>query len=592
MNDNRSPTINIRLRSSLGAGDLRQERLVLAAEKGEHMKRSLHSMSLTLVVAAISLTGSLVGVASAGVITGNTYYVASTGDAASSATQGVCEQKINTTCTLRTAIAFATIDGAASTDTINITATKPINLSSVTGPLLVSTIGFLTISGQGASKTFLSGGNKTEVMAISNGVTATVNNLTIENGFNSSGSGGGISNGGTLNLNSVNFTGNTSYKDGGAVYSSNTLAQRGGIVSKNYTEDGCGSLYAKGSSALISSVTVINNSTDCGGGVVFSGGVNTLKNSLIANNSSRDYDDGGGVWADGGTITIVNNTITGNTSAEYGGGIDVNSTSPVLIQNNTIVKNVALQGGGGIAISSSDHQVTMQSNIITGNTEWPNISNQCVSYSAIYATSFNVVGPAKDQGCVFNGPGDRTEQSVTLSPLGSHGGATSTYLLAAGSAGLGSVAAAFCPVSDARNVSRPAAGAGAPCDAGAVEVGLSPSTVTCSALSGKLTTTIKFSACTPSLSGSYASASGPGFALSGGTTRLTWKSSNKSSSLSLGGLSVASNHCPAGSSEFRVNGAVTQSSGKSPVALSKVTFLMCQAANGTLSLLRATQAKL
>jgi hypothetical protein len=547
------------------------------------------SRSLLLTAVAMASTG--IGVSFAGSSIGLIYYVGSSGDSAASATAGVCELATNTTCTLRTALSFAAGDGPSKTDEISIRTLSPITVTQANGPLIAQSIGTIYINGRGVAKTFLTGANHVQVLQVNSGVNAFVNNLTVENGFNVS-SGAGIHNNGNLNLTNVNFTGNYSGSDGSALFNANTMMMHGGVVSNNFNVD-CGAVFSDGISTYISGVSVVHNGSDCGGGVVLQSGTQTLANSFIAYNTSRDYDDGGGVWVNGGTALVVNNTITGNSSDEYGGGISINDSSPVTIENNTIVNNVALMGGGGIAISSSsDNQVSVMGNIITGNTEWPNVSSQCLFYASTYSTSFNIVGPAADQGCAFNGPGDKVNQKVLLSTLGLHGGSTNNYLLSAGSAGLGSVTAAACPAEDARGMLRPAAGAGAPCDAGAIEVGLSAGSVTCSTLSGKLTTTWSLGGCTPSLSGAYASASGKGFALGGSTTQLTWHASGKTSSLSLGALAVVPNKCPGASLEYRVNGTVTQSSGASPMPLSKVSFLMCQATNGSLSLLHATKAKL
>lgn len=581
------------VRSIYRAGTLHATNSVPRIERGMYMRLISRISTRSLFLAALCVASTGVGISSAGTPHGFTYYVGSPGDSPSSATLAVCEQALNTTCTLRTALALATLDGPSKTDTISIRTLSPITVTSANGPLVVQSIGTIYINGRGVAKTILTGANKVQVMAVDTGVIAYINNLTIENGYAQTGSGAGVNNSGTLNLNNVNFTANISSGSGSAVYSYGTLNLQGGLISGNFNEGGCGALYVAGTSAVISGVTVVHNGSDCGGGVAFEGGVQTLKNSFIGYNTSRDYDDGGGVYIRGGSAQIVNNTIVGNSSAEYGGGISVGTGNVVLIQNNTIINNVALQGGGGIAISSSSyHLVTIEGNVITGNTEWPNVTSQCLSYSDYYSTSFNTVGPAADQGCEFNGPGDKTGQKVLLSPLAQHGGPTNTYLLAAGSAGLGSVAAANCPARDSRGVVRPAAGAGAPCDAGAVEVGLTASAVTCNTISGKLSATWTLSGCTPSISGAYGSASGRGFALTGSSTQLTWHTSGKTSSLSLGALAVVPNKCSGGSSEFRVNGSVTQSSGKSPLALSKVSFLMCQTATGSLSLLHGTKAKI
>ena len=122
----------------------------------------------------------------------------------------------------------------------------------------------LTLQGSGT----LSGtGFYGPVLTINSG-TVSVNNLTIKNGDNTSGyGGGGIFNGyGTLSLTNSTVSGNTATYDGGGIFNYGTL---------------------------------------------------TLTNSTVSGNSAAFY--GGGIFNEYG-LTLTNSTVSGNTATYYGGG--------------------------------------------------------------------------------------------------------------------------------------------------------------------------------------------------------------------------------------------------------------------------------
>jgi hypothetical protein len=551
------------------------------------------------LVSVATVLGSLLAISPASATVTATYYVGSTSDATPAVTQLTCESPANTSCTLRAAIGYANTDGDGASDVINVTTTKTITLEKGNGPLEVESIGTLQIAGLGASKTTISGGHQTEVFEVSDQVALTITHMTIEDGYQATDVGGGIDSEGSLTLDGVNFTGNDSFDDGAAVFADGDLTVNGGTYSNNDSFDNCGAIYADGDDATITKVTVSENSTDCGGGIEFDADSAVLSDSLIAGNHSRDYDNGGGVWIDGGSATLVNNTIVGNASLGYGGGVAIQTSGDVTLQNNTIVENDALFGGGGVAITlDNDKSVDLVGNLIADNTQYAGAYgslSECLTYADVLATSYNVVGAGGDAGCEFNGPGDQASANTRIlfpGNLGAHGGPTDTFLLAPGNPALGAEAASSCPATDQRGVVRPAAGAGAPCDAGAVEMSLAKATMTCADLSGKLTTTITFTGCTPSKKGAYATATGAGFALTGGTTRLKWHSSKETTTIALGGLAPGTNACSGGALEYKVNGQVASATAPPTPALTKVSFKICVAGSGAVSLLRGTTASL
>lgn len=178
---------------------------------------------------------------------------------------------------------------------------------------------------------------------------------------------------------------------------------------------------------------------DQAGGAVWSTGHMTIINSTFANNGTSDR--GGAVSFSGGLdVRIINSTFNGNTTNRYGGAIDlagsgadikiINSTfvdnhatyysnsfggalylfasrgSTVDIVNNTIASNSAeIQGGGlWIHISSAENApiMTLHNNIISGNSiieTYP--SDDCGGYSGAFAlttATHNIFGDRNDNG--------------------------------------------------------------------------------------------------------------------------------------------------------------------------------------------------
>jgi hypothetical protein len=577
--------------------------------------------AVAVVFAAV--TGTF-GVSSASSATPITYYVGSTADNLV-ASQSACESSTNTTCTLRAAIAFANTDGAAYSDTISLAKlplATTITVSSTTGPLTISDAGAVTIVGRGPT-TVLSGAGLTQVLKVTSAASAvTISQLSVDNGA-ATGSlgGGGLYNAGTTTLNNVTFSTNWSgAHGGGAIENQGTLHVSGGTISANSTT-GCGGgvlaqpLFATQVSfnatiTLLDGVTVADNASDCGGGVADLGGPTTITSSTITGNVSRDYDDGGGVWADpftrGGpiwtTLTMNNDTVAYNVSFEFGGGVAVGDSVSSALTNDTIVANHALQGGGGFANTASNGTQTLTGVVFSSNTESSGtheISNQCLNYHALVSGGYNVVARATDVGCLFSSVGDVSVSSVGLGALSSNGGRTQTMAPSATSPVVGIEPASLCPATDQRGAARPSAGAGAPCDAGAVELATTAPTVTCKMLKGSISSVATFLGCTPNSRNKTASVTTNAASLIAtaspysSVTSLTWHTAAKRTTVAVGSTVVTPSVCPGGSIEYAVNGLVTASALPGAPVLSRVAFRACVATStGAISLLAGTTAHL
>ncbi len=245
---------------------------------------------------------------------------------------------VNSDATLRAAITNA-VNGDTITFAANIT---PLSVL----PAIQANI---TIAGGGL---FLDGAHSFQVLHVASGATVSISSLTIQNGKNTSSSGGGIQNDGTLTLNSCVITGNhqTSSYSGGGIFNS------------------------RGATLTVNECTISNNTANNGyaGGLFNSGGTVTVTNSTISGNTGFD---GGGLYngaynGAGGNTTITNSTISGNTAAYFGGGLFNQATA--TITNSTFSGNTAVGvaglGGQGGAIGTFGGSATMISgSTIAGN---------------------------------------------------------------------------------------------------------------------------------------------------------------------------------------------------------------------------------
>src|SRR5213076_64531 len=182
-------------------------------------------------------------------------------------------------CTLREAITnvrnnaqtFTDCAGGGGANTITFSVSGTITLGSTLPPINTT----MTIDGSGQTIT-ISGNNFAQVMVVDSGNTLTLLNLAIANGRITGGDGGGINNGGTLNVTNSTFSGNS------GTYPSN------------------------------------NNGTPNGGGIYNVGTVN-VTNSTFSGNSTTGI--GGGIY-NFGTLNVTNSTFSGNfSSSSFVGGI-------------------------------------------------------------------------------------------------------------------------------------------------------------------------------------------------------------------------------------------------------------------------------
>jgi len=93
--------------------------------------------------------------------------------------------------------------------------------------------------------------------------------------------------------------------------------------------------------------SIINNTSDSGGGISNAMGAATITNSFMAGNHASSA-TGGGIYNAGGTLSIMNTTIYENTAFTDGGGIYNSARAVATITESSLSNNSAGDAGGGI----------------------------------------------------------------------------------------------------------------------------------------------------------------------------------------------------------------------------------------------------
>ena len=277
----------------------------------------------------------------------------------------------------------------------------------------------VTINGVGADSTTVSGNNANRVFNVAYNTNATLQNLTVSKG-NQSSSGGGIYNNGILTVN------NSTIKDN----VSQSLLGLGG-----------------------------------GGGGIFNAitATATVNNSTISGNSSQS--DGGGIFNNGGTITLKNSTISNNSAQNNGGGIHNSGILGFIFDDE-------------FSLPSSTGSLSIGGSLISGNSA-PTGSEIFNDTTLTEFTSFgyNIFGNSDNSGLSGATPtATDIVPSVSLdkilAPLANNGGLTQTHALVAGSPAIDAGAPDSTLTTDQRGGQRGTGGinSGSRIDIGAYEV--------------------------------------------------------------------------------------------------------------------------
>jgi hypothetical protein len=301
---------------------------------------------------------------------------------------------------LRQAIADAN-DG----DTIDFAVTGSITLT--TDELLVDKS--ITISGPGSDNLTVDGNQASHVFHVSGGVTATVAGLSITNGGEVPGAGGGIYNDhSTLAIDHCTVSGNHGSVGGGVYNDGYSGTATLTVTNSTFSGNSVAAPYSVGS----------------GGGIYNNGSYGsatlTVANSTFSGNSAGylDYGWGGAIYNDGSlgsaTLTLNNSTFSGNSAGYHGGGI---------------------YNGSGM--------VTIRHTILNAGAWGENLSN---AYGSVSSLGYNL---SSDNGGGFlTATGDQINTDPMLGPLQDNGGSTFTHELLSGSPAINAGDPSFTPPPD------------------------------------------------------------------------------------------------------------------------------------------------
>ena len=384
-------------------------------------------------------------------------------------------------------------------------------------PHTISISAFKTLTSStsidGGGRISLSGAPGARVLAVPDGVTLNLTNITLRDTgaapfaigvtlenrgttnlvnttFLNNNTRAILNGGGTLTIASSRFEGNSTSGGGGAISNESggtvTITASSFVNNRAPESQTGGAIYNSSNPVGGATAVTINRSTFSGnsagnGGAIISYGTMTIADSLFTGNTAIE---GGAIQArSGGQLNVTNTTISGN-SARRGGGFQVTGPLPgsaatltnVTLANNTAPGDAANQGGGNLAVVGNA-SVTLRNTILAnpagGST---NCRIESSGSAAIVDGSGNLQFPGVTCGATI------TSANPQVGALQDNGGFTATHAIAANSPARDTAVNANCPAFDQRGVTRPQ---GTTCDIGAVEYNAVPVLTAISPLCGQ-----------------------------------------------------------------------------------------------------------
>lgn len=208
----------------------------------------------------------------------------------------------------------------------------------------------VTIIGAGHDQTIIDGGGLDRVFHILPGAVVRLENLTIQGGQTTE-SGGGIRNEGSLSLTGVKLLNNVSGSEGGAIWNSvsGVLNVDGSRIAMNQAATGGAAIFNLGLASINGSLVIDNSqptpsSPGTPSGVLTNVGsqaqMTVIASEVVGGAGSLDV---GGLHNQGGTVEILRSTFNNNAGWSVGGVF--NESGTMLIQNSTFANNNGNQVG-------------------------------------------------------------------------------------------------------------------------------------------------------------------------------------------------------------------------------------------------------
>ena len=342
--------------------------------------------------------------------------------------------------------------------------------------------------------------------------------------------GGGIYNAlGTVTLQDVTLSGNTTNFNAGGIYNFKGVVNMTHTELRNNRSEVMGGMQNVGGTVTMAQAVLRDNSgLECGGIGNSGAGSMTLTDTVLSNNSADNL--GGGI-CNSAALTLTRVTLRDNSVSGSGAGLWNDKDGKVVLSESTIDGNTAVDGGGisndgSLAISATTissnagggvvntGELRISNSTFSGNfgsavknggtaalTYVTFAGNKATSGSAIYHTGLgagdtltvqNVIfdpgagganclraagsstaitslghNLSSDASCNLIQSGDQQNTAVLLGPLAANGGPTLTHLPLEGSPAIDGGACVTGLMTDQRGLPRPQ---GATCDIGAAEV--------------------------------------------------------------------------------------------------------------------------
>lgn len=440
---------------------------------------------------------------------------------------------------LRQAILDA--NGAAGADTIVFQAGVTGTITLTTGQLALTDS--VTINGPGAANLTVSGNNASRVFYLyaSAPFAAEINNLRIVDGASVTFGAGIINFSSDLTLDNVVIEGCDASAGGGALAATDLLGGQMDIVIRNSSltgntsgrDGGAVYFYTTGGQFRVENSTISNNTaTQDGGGIYLyhSNGTTNVVNSTISGNTAAVLGGGLSLYQIDGSFNVSGSTFSTNAGAYGGGAFAIFSDIPTNVENSTFSGNSATGAGGGVFFyygALELNHVTVASNssaaaggVLSGAALSLGVSGSILADNTAATDPdlggtvalANTLVEAPGTAAITDNGGNILNQDPALGALANNGGPTLTHLPAANSVALNTFNSAL--VTDQRGLPRPS---GANDDLGAVEFQVSTVTVSTAAQSvaeeaGTATVTLQRTAGDGAASVDYATADGTAFA--------------------------------------------------------------------------------
>jgi predicted outer membrane repeat protein len=317
----------------------------------------------------------------------------------------------------------------------------------------------LTIHGSTAGGTTIDANGIDRVLDVHDGVTFTIEAVTVQGGYLDGFNGGGIrmyAEDSTLIVERCTVQGNSA-NAGGGIVSTGSVEIRASTITNNVAEGRGGGIYSLGSLDLVDSQLSLNDAAN-GGGIYNSGNPVHLQRCAIFGNAVTA--DGAGVY-NGNGMSLTNCSLYLNFASSGSGGA-IRNDHYLVITHVTITGNVAAGNTSSAIFNDSESYLYLAGSILQGTC--------ATSLERVSSHGGNLESPG--DSCGLTHSTDQTDVSdPMLGTVDFHGGLTRTWSLDPGSPAIDAVGS-FDAAQDQRGWPRPVDGDGsttAEADAGAYE---------------------------------------------------------------------------------------------------------------------------